>query len=259
MFEKLPILCTLLALCVSVPATQGAEIDFSGLPLNAESYWNGSDESGGFTAGGLFFNNDYTYFPQWGVETWSGWAYSNKTSTVAGYDNQYAAITGGGITGAGSNFAIAFVDMPNGTFIDLGVHRAQSMKVTNTAYAYHSMKSGDSFARKFTASDWFLLRITGFTSLGATGSETGSIDFLLASGTNILDQWTTIDLSSLPAETRSLGFSLTSSDVGTFGMNTPAYFAMGSLTVAPEPGTVVLTVIAGVTMFGIVIRRRRAA
>lgn len=227
---------------------EAAEIDFSGLPLSANSYWNGSDNAGGFTTGGLFFNNEYTYYSDWNMEYWAGWSYSDITSTAAGFSNQYAAITGGGIAGAGSNYGVAYVDSPNGSFINLGDYLAVSLKVTNTAYAFHSMKEGDAFAKKFGPGDWFKLTIRGFTGSGATGSTTGRVDFLLANGTNILNQWTSIDLTSLAAGARSLGFELTSSDTGSYGMNTPAYFAMGSLTVTPEPGAIVLAISAGVTL-----------
>jgi hypothetical protein len=46
--------------------------------------------------------------------------------------------------------------------------------------------------------------------------------------------------------TRSLGFKLTSTDVGSYGMNTPAYFALGSIQVTnvPEPSTVILATAA---------------
>jgi hypothetical protein len=250
------VLLAAVLVCFGAVSSHGAEIDFSGLPLAANSYWNGADDSGGFSTGGVFFNNEYVYYPEWGMESWTGWSYSNITSTSSGYSNQYSAITGGGIAGAGSKYAVGYVDSPNGAFIDLGIHQAVSLKVTNTAYAYHSMKDGDAFAKKFGASDWFKLTIRGFESAGATGSTTGQIEFLLASGTNIVDQWVSIDLSSISAGARSLGFELTSSDTGSFGMNTPAYFAMGSLTVAPEPGTAILAIVAGMTLA--LLRRRKA-
>jgi len=253
--SKRILLVALLGWCGAV-SSQAGEIDFADLPLAPNSYWNGSDESGGFSTGGVFFKNEYVYYPEWGMESWTGWSYSNITSTTSGFSNQFAAITGGGIAGAGSKYAVGYVDSPNGAFIDLGIHHALSLKVTNTAYAYHSMKDGDAFAKKFGASDWFKLTIRGFESAGATGSTTGQIEFLLANGTNIVDQWVSIDLSSISAGARSLAFELTSSDTGSFGMNTPAYFAMGSLTVAPEPGTVVLVIVSGVTMA--LLRRKKS-
>ena len=50
----------------------------------------------------------------------------------------------------------------------------------------------------------------------------------------------------------TLSFGLTSSDVGAFGMNTPAYFAIDNLHVVPEPVTFMLLASGGV----VVLRRR---
>lgn len=251
-----PVLCTIAVSFVAGLAARGAEVDFSGLALQPQSYWNGADETGGFSTGGMFFNNSYAYYPDTEYTAWSGWAYSNITNNaVGGPDNQYASITGGGISGAGSNYAIAFTYEPNDSYIDLGTEQVLSIRVTNTAYAYYSMKNGDPFAKKFGPTDWFKLTITGYSEIGAGGSSTGSVDFFLANGTNILNQWSSIDLTSLSLGARSLGFELTSSDNGVYGMNTPAFFTLGSLTVVPEPGTLILAGFAGLTL--IVARKSR--
>ncbi len=49
------------------------------LELPAESYWNGSDASGGFTSAGVHFGNNYN--TDWG--SWDGFSYSNITDTTA--------------------------------------------------------------------------------------------------------------------------------------------------------------------------------
>ncbi|MBI1322134.1 DUF4465 domain-containing protein [bacterium] len=234
-------------------SSHGAEVDFSDLTLDSNTYWNGSDLAGGFESGGLFFNNSYDA----DYLSWSGWAYSNvSNSSVGGFGNQYASITGSGVSGTGSIYAVSYTGDPNAAYVNLGGEHVLSMRVTNTAYAYYSMKNGDAFARKFGPDDWFKLTIRSFSSSNAQGVPTGSVDFFLATGTNILNQWTSIDLTSLPTGTLSLGFELTSSDNGIYGMNTPAYFALGSLTVAPEPGSVVLASIGVLTAAAIGLRRR---
>jgi hypothetical protein len=73
------------------------------------------------------------------------------------------------------------------------------------------------------------------------------VDFYLAdyrftdnSEDYIVDEWTWVDLSSLGA-VDSLSFTLTSSDVGQFGMNTPAYFCMDNVFAAdPMVSTIVV-------------------
>ena len=80
-------------------------------------------------------------------------------------------------------------------------------------------------------------------------------DFLAATpGTDyILDEWTWLDTSSFGA-IKELGFALTSSDNGDWGMNTPGYFAYDNLTIAPEPGTGMLV---GLGLMLIAFRKQR--
>lgn len=96
--------------------------------------------------------------------------------------------------------------------------------------------------------DWFLLTITG---KDASGADTNTVEFYLAdyrfednSEDYIVDSWEYVDLSSLGV-VKSLEFSLSSSDVGDFGINTPTYFAMDSLICVPEPATAMLLALGG--------------
>jgi len=113
--------------------------------------------------------------------------------------------------------------------------------VTNNAYAYYSMRDGDAFAKKFGGPsgndpDFFLLTIKKYRN-GVLGPD--SVDFYLAdyrfadnSRDYIVKEWTFVNLSSL-GEVDSLLFTLTSSDVGVFGMNTPAYFCIDQIRLQP--------------------------
>ena len=249
--------------CVVAGANAGAAtIDFSTLTLAPNSYWNGSNNAGGFTAGGAFFNNSYYYDSTYNYESWTGFAYSNITNTTTtDYTNQYSAITGGGVLGAGSNYALGFGSDLNDSYIDLPTaNRPDALVLTNTTYTYYSMLNGDQFAKKFTASDWFLLTITGYTGTGATGSQTGTVNFYLAQNLNFVNSWANVSLSTLGGNTQSLGFELTSSDNGVYGMNTPAYFALGAVKVSavPEPSSLACAAIAVTALFFLKRRSGRA-
>ncbi len=243
-------------------------VDFEdiGASLPPNSFWNGSDESGGFTSGGLWFPNNYT--ATW--MSWDGWAYSNTTdTTTAGYLNQYSAYTGSGYN-ASATYGVAFQGFPGPISIqNIPAGQLLGAYITNTTYAALSMLQGDSFAKKFGGQsgndeDWFLLTITGKNTAGET---VGTVDFYLADyrfTDNALDyvlsDWTWVDLSSLGAAgATTLEFGLTSSDVGDWGMNTPGYFALDNLTLTgaagvPEPATLWL---AGLAVGLFTIRRRR--
>jgi hypothetical protein len=134
----------------------------------------------------------------------------------------------------GSQIGTAYILLPDGT-------TPSSVRVTNTTYAALSMRDGDMFAKKFggpdgTDPDFFVLTIHG---VDANGNATGSVDFFLAdyrfqdpSLNYIVSSWTTVDLTPL-GNAASLTFELSSSDIGPFGMNTPAYFAIDNLVVMP--------------------------
>ena len=237
------------------------EFDEPPYSLGPESYWNGSDGSGGFTSQGAFFNNSYTDYGG-GFYAWSGWSVSNVTdNTTPGYDNQYSAFTGGGANGS-EFYGVSYTFYPGDTYIELPAGaELESMLITNTTYAALSMLNGDFVANKFGGDsgddpDWFKLTITG---LDEDEIEIGQVDFHLADYSfadneldYVIDEWTLVDLTSLSTASK-LSFGLDSSDIGELGMNTPAYFAMDNLVFVPEPATAALLLLCAVAGW-----RRRA-
>ncbi len=213
---------------------------FEDLPLPAESYWNGSDASGGFFTGEVFFANNYD--TEW--DFWDGFAYANITDTAAsGWESQYHAIAGGG-QGGSANYGVVFVGWGAPPTITLAAPQTVAgIYVVNNNYAYYDMLNGGLFSKKFGGDtgndeDWFKLTITG---MDAAGKITGTVDFYLADyrfvdndKDYVVGSWTFVDLTSL-GEVSTLRFGLDSSDTGTSGMNTPAYFCLDNLIAAPAP------------------------
>jgi hypothetical protein len=226
-------------------APETARFEDVGFSLAAESFWNGSDGSGEILTDGVTFNNDFNP----AFNAWSGWAHSNQTDTITpGFANQYSSFAGAGALSS-STYGVAFtgsivptVSLTNATS-ELGF---ESLMVTNTTYAGLSMLLGDAFSKKFggadgTDPDWFLLTIEGFNS--ATESV-GTVEFYLAdyrfadsADDYIVDDWRVVDLSSLEGAV-TLAFSLDSTDVGVFGMNTPAYFALDNVVLSDAQAAV---------------------
>lgn len=209
---------------------------FENLYLENESFWNGFSSvpegedsyAGSFVSGSYKLDNgcmpDYNF--------WYNFGYSNQTSTsFESLNDQFHSAAGGGYDGS-ENFVVAF---PQGGSVSVlnSVDGAviRGFYITNSAYAVNSMTNGDGFAKVFEKGDWFKLTVTGKRADGTTGT----VDYYLADFRSdnaadhyMLDTWQWIDLRSLGKVT-SLSFRLTSSDTGTSGMNTPAYFCMDNL------------------------------
>lgn len=244
------ILTTMVSLSVFAVNAQRVA-DFENLTLSPNSYWNGSTAPKGTS----FTSNDIV-FPNYFEGYWSGgWAYSNKTdSTTAGYTNMYSAVTAKGYN-ASANYAIGTA----GSVIKLSqLPQGQNVKgvyITNGTYAALSMRDGDGaggFARRFgdttkinsgkphgDVKDWFRLTIKGYKD-GML--KTDSVDFYLAdyrfddnSKDYIVRTWEWVDLAKL-GTVDSILFLLSSSDVGKFGMNTPAYFCIDNFTLGSPIG-----------------------
>lgn len=226
--------------CVGVAGAGLVPIaDFEDLTLAPESYWNGSDGSGGFTSGVGRFGNA---FADWGggITSWEGFAYSNRTDTTpAGFAGQYTAA--GGSAHSGGNYAVGYLgfsSLPTIAFSSPAI--ISEMYISNNLYAASILRHGDSAfgVEPFSDGDWFSLTIAGKDSAGQTkGSHTTYLADFREGQQSILTDWRFVDLSAFGAVS-SLEFSLASSDVAPWGMNTPAYFVLD--TIIPEPASLFL-------------------
>ena len=228
----------LVSILLTAGVANAATVTFDDLALPAESFWNGSDGSGGFTSGGAHFSNNYNA----DFGSWDGFSYSNLTDiTAEGFMAQYNAIVGSGQAGS-ANYAVSYIGFttpPTMTLAEPGF--VDGLYVTNSNYAYYSMLNGDAFAKKFGGEsgsdpDFFMLTITG---KDVDGTVIGTVDFYLAdyrfedNGEDyIIDTWQYVDLTSL-GKVISLEFALNSSDVGDWGINTPCCFAIDTIVYDP--------------------------
>lgn len=249
----------MVAWAIAIPA-RSAVVTFEDLPTPSVGYYNGSDFAGGFADQGVFFNNTFTDFGG-GFTAWSGWSYSTLGDTTkSGFENQYSSYAGGG-AGGSRTFGVATAFSPGEAYIDLpSGSDPLSIEITNTTYAALAIRDGYFVARPFGPGDYFRVIFTGIDELE---QAIGSIDYYLAdyrgSGPGfILNEWVTLDLSSLEGA-RRLDISFESTDVGFFGINTPTYVAVDnlSMTSVPEAGSIVLASVGlGITV--ILSRRLRS-
>lgn len=205
----------------------------------------------------LGFNDAYVHFPYYYDTSWGGFwshgfSYSNITDSVtSGPSNQYAAKAAGGYNGSpnyvvvnGSSNMLSLLPAPMP--LSGSTRVLQGCYVTNSTYAYNSMRDGDAIGKKFggasgTEPDWFKLTVRGFANGVFTAN---SVEFYLADFRDtalanhyIVHDWQWLDLSPLGA-VDSVKFELSSSDVGQWGMNTPAYFCMDDFTTVAPTGVV---------------------
>lgn len=207
--------------------------------MNGDSFYNGSDNAGGIISDFLFFPN--TYNSSWG--SWNGWSYSNMLDdTTPGSGNQYSAIND-----QYSEFFVAGgqeteIRAPYLTDSDWGNNPLWKTNnwsiefwVTNTSYSYLDMLNGSGFSKKFGGEDgndpdYFRLVVS---YLDDKDSLIRLDSFYLAdyrftdnSKDYILKDWIEIKSNQGDQDNsfHKVKFKLESSDVGQYGMNTPAFF-----------------------------------
>ncbi|MDR1336630.1 MAG: DUF4465 domain-containing protein [Tannerella sp.] len=161
--------------------------------------------------------------------------------------NQWGNMAGGGIrtaddgsvltdddgrvqTGKGIRYLLVNGDGPAVTFD--GEYEAVGVYLNNHPWPYYGNLYGDPYARALNeAGDYFKVTVSG---LDADSEETGTVEHFLAEYRDgALYQstdWEWVDLSPL-GKVSGLKFTLSSTDVGDWGMNTAAYFCLDRLQV----------------------------
>lgn len=204
----------------------------------------------------------FSHSSSWGGSAWSGFSISNRTDNsdfgVAGSDgwtaNHWGAMAKGGVNGEGSNFLVAYWDAygdaaatkvtETSSFVKFNTaetYLPQGMYVNNSPWAYHTIKSGDTYARQFVQGDYFKLIAKGFAADKVT--LTGTTEFYLADYRSVNPTqwklnttWEWMDLTDL-GEVSYIQFTMESSDSGDWGMNTPGIFCLDKLTVKNSTST----------------------
>ncbi len=125
------------------------------------------------------------------------------------------------------------VDM---VFNDEKLYEPQSVYVNLNSYTFYSVLFGDGFARAFTNNDQLTLTIHGV----AADETEKTVDVSLASCSNgdltTARGWKFVDLTSL-GTVNELYFTMTTTDSGAYGANTPLYFCLDKLCVKPAEGS----------------------
>lgn len=229
-------------LFVGVLAAQ-TTTDFEDLGLNVGEFSNQAPDDI-FVSGNVSLSNNYNEI----YDYWEGWAISATTDvSTTTISNQYSSAAGAGVNGS-TTYALtyAFSEQRIALTGDAIGKPVISMYVTNNTFTYFNILNGGSPGKRFGGEtgddpDFFLLTVQGELA-GIRTSEV--VEFYLAdyrfadnSQDYIVSDWNLIDLTSL-GNVDNLIVSLTSSDNGGFGMNTPAYVCVDDITTSNMPSSV---------------------
>ena len=199
------------------------------------------------------FDWDTSYGGYWAKNWAASRVIYNKEETSDFAKHLYAAKPGYGCQSPDYDFAshsgsknVFLVGQNNSGFrlmtpID-GSLQVVQLRISNSTYAYNSMKFGDFVGKKFSAADKdsFVLIITGFSNEVKKFSKRVYLADYRFADTNknfMLDTWQVVKFNQNETAD-SLSFTLVSSDNGQFGMNTPAFFVMDNVTVSEFIGSV---------------------
>lgn len=211
------------------------DFDFEDIPVDSASYINGSN---GFKEykkvsnwATIKMNTQYdTQFKYWS----GGWAYSRVYDSTTKASNFSQLYSSKGYTGAIGSKIFAVGTQGSGMkFENTQGLRYFGLHIANSTYAYNSMRLGDAFAKKFGGKtgndpDFFLLTIKTYLK----GIKYDSFNYYLADFKTTLKSMNSDWVNAgwiLSEELDSVSFHLSSSDVGSFGMNTPAYFTIDNV------------------------------
>lgn len=214
------------------------ELGFEQVLPDSGSVLNGSNGQTLFSYGRLEFpvSWDTTY------KYWSGgWAVSSKIDGSDGpsSSSRYLYCSRPGWGAEGRESGRVFKVGQNGSWFRLIGSKGQNdwpltgFYITNSNYTYNSMKKGDMFAKKFggaggTDPDSLLVVIRAYESGVLKDSQFVFLgDFQSADSTKdyLLDSWTFVKFRNIGG-LDSFTFSMISSDMGAWGMNTPAFFCL---------------------------------
>ncbi len=243
MKKTITLLALALGLTVIKAQTATVAISFETFTLSPNSAYSNTNSV-------AFSTSSVSFQYKWdtGFGFWSGgFAYTNKyDSATAGFGNTY-----GVKPLKGYNSSNMYVVAQANAILNLSAPSTtvDGFYITNTTYAFKSIRNGDAFSRKFgdttgTGSgttiaqgsypDFFKVTVKGYKN-GTLKAD--SVPFYLAdyrSSNNALDyvvnNWQWVNTNIL-GEVDSLKFYMYTSDNGQFGPNTPLFFGMDNFTI----------------------------
>lgn len=255
------LLATAISLVTNAQSPVSITFDEPTFTLTPNSYYQNT-VSNNWISGVAKFK--YVWNTTFGGYWESGTAYTNKKDTTDGtFTNLYSSAAFGAYNG--SNYATS----QDGAVISFSNTTTQvsGFFITNTTYAWKTLKNGNAFSRKFGDTtgtnsgglypqggypDYFKLVVFGYKG-GVKNADSAQFyladyRFTASSSDYIIKNWQYLNCTAIGV-VDSLVFKLRSSDNGSFGMNTPGFFSMDNLTTVNTVGIEELENISNSNLF----------
>ena len=170
-----------------------------------------------------------------GGSSWEGFTLSTVSQDTACV---FGCVANGGLAGVRTPYVIGYysewVSASQGyssNIIDFnGEYYPEYVYICQNSNTHKAITQGEFNARPFTEQDTLALIIQ---ALDSTMQPTATIIYYLAIDGTCNEGWVKVPLTAL-GQTSCLSFSMTSTDIGDWGANTPLYFALDGLTINTE-------------------------
>lgn len=238
--KKFFAICLLFSFTTSL-FSQNVTFDFENLSMPDTGFWNGADSS----VYNHFYGNEYLHFEN-NYESqyfWSGFAFSNWGDTLSNdYSNQWSVYSQA--AHSGSVFGLAYIKFDwqapfTHTFAQIIFQskvKLDSLFLTNSTYTALTIKNGSSYSNPFSTANQDYYKIVMYFINGNDTIDT--LEHFLADYRTIdsvvVKNWQKVDLTAVDSVTK-IAFDAKTTDIGTYGPNTPLYFCIDDIYFNPSP------------------------
>ena len=187
---------------------------------------------------GVFLFSHLPSGMSYGGMSWEGFTVSTVSQDTA---NVFGCVANGGLGGIATPYIIGYysewVSASQGyssNIVDFnGEYYPEYVYICQNSNTMEGITNGVFNSRPFTPADTLTLIIQ---ALDSTMQPTATTRYYLAVDGTKNQSWVQVPLTSL-GKTSRLSFSMTTTEIGDFGANTPMYFALDGLTINTESTT----------------------
>ena len=187
---------------------------------------------------GIFLFSHLPSGMSYGGMSWEGFTLSIVSQDTA---NVLGCVAKGGLNGVATPYIIGYysewVSSSQGYSSNIiefdQLYYPEYVYICQNSNTHKAITQGEFNARPFTEQDTLALIIQ---TLDSTKTPTATTIYYLAIDGTCNEGWVKVPLTAL-GQTSCLSFSMTTTDIGDWGANTPLYFALDGLTINTESTT----------------------